>query len=204
MAAAPQGRLVLSTRNPHKLREFGEILVDWELIELPAGVELPPEVGETFAENARVKAEAAREATGLAAIADDSGIVAFALGDRPGVYSARYAGEGASDGENLVKLLADLEGESDRRAAYVCALAFAPLGGETRVFEGRCEGELIETPRGQGGFGYDPAFVPTATGADDPRTMAELDPAEKHAISHRGAAARLLAEYLAGAGGRSA
>lgn len=192
------GRLVVATRNSHKLREFAEILTGRELLELPPEVELPPEEGTTFAENARVKAEAAFAATGLPAIADDSGIIAYALGDRPGVYSARYAGEDASDGENLAKLLADLEGEGDRRAAYVCALALAWEGGPTAIFEGRCEGELIREARGTGGFGYDPAFVPSATGDADLRTMAELDPDEKHAISHRGAAARLLARALEG------
>lgn len=189
-------RLVVATRNPHKLREFGEILVGWQLLELPAGIELPPEEGLTFAENARVKAEAAYAATGQPAIADDSGIVAYALDGRPGVFSARFAGEGASDEQNLSKLLAELEQETDRRAAYVCALALFTGSGPAAIFEGRCEGQVIGQPRGEGGFGYDPAFVPLATGERDPRTMAELDPAEKHAISHRGAAARLLADAL--------
>lgn len=195
-AAEARGRFVVATRNPHKLREFAEILADFELLELPEGIELPPEEGATFAENAVVKAQAAHEATGLPAIADDSGIVAYGLGGRPGVFSARYAGESASDEENLGKLLSDLEGHSDRRAAYVCALALVGIGREPIVCEGRCEGELISDPRGEGGFGYDPAFVPEATGVGDRRTMAELDPAEKHSISHRGAAARLLAEDL--------
>lgn len=187
--------LVVATRNAHKLRELAEILVDHVLLELPAEVELPPEGGRTFEENARIKAEAANLATGLPAIADDSGIVAYALDGAPGVYSARYAGPNADDGANLAKLLAAMQEHDDRRVAYVCALAAAGLaGGGTVAVEGRCEGRLALAPRGTGGFGYDPAFVPIAIG--DGRTMAELDPAEKHAISHRGAAARELAARL--------
>jgi XTP/dITP diphosphohydrolase len=198
-------RVVLATRNEHKLRELGEILAALELVPLPAEVELPPEEGETFAANAITKAHAARDATGLAAIADDSGIEARALGGGPGVRSARYAGPGASDEENLALLLRELDGAADRRVAYVCALAYAGPDGEEIVVEGRCEGELATEPRGSGGFGYDPAFVPDDTGPGDERTMAELDPAEKHAISHRGRAARALAERLGlTAGARSA
>ena len=118
------------------------------------------------------KAEAARDATGMAAVADDSGIEAAALGGRPGVRSARYAGESASDEENLAKLLADVPVNGDRRVAYACALAYAEPGAETRVFTERCEGLLAAEPRGDGGFGYDPAFVPVDR--DDGRTMAEL------------------------------
>jgi XTP/dITP diphosphohydrolase len=188
--------LVVATRNEHKLRELREALPGMELEPLPESVELPPEQGETFEQNALDKARAAHRGTGRAAIADDSGIAAVGLGGSPGVRSARYAGEGASDERNLAKLLSELEGANDRRAAYVCALALVdPDGGET-VFEGRCEGVLAEAPRGSGGFGYDPAFVPDDTGPDDERTMAELPPSEKHAISHRGRAARKLAEHL--------
>ena len=190
------GRLVVATRNPHKLRELGEILAGFELVPLPEGIELPPEHGETFAENALTKARAAREATGEAAIADDSGIEVRALGGQPGVRSARYAGEHASDEENLALLLHELDGAEDRHVAYVCVMAHVDEGGEEAVFEGRCEGELAVEPRGSGGFGYDPAFVPVDTGPDDERTMAELDAAEKHAISHRGRAARALAAAL--------
>jgi XTP/dITP diphosphohydrolase len=188
-------RLVVATRNEHKVREFGEILAGVELVPLPDGVELPPETGETFAANALAKARAAHAATGLAAIADDSGIEARALGGRPGVRSARYAGEGAGDEENLALLLREMERVADRAVTYVCALAYVGEG-EERLFEGRCEGELRSAPRGTGGFGYDPAFVPVDTGPGDLRTMAELPPDEKHAISHRGRAARLLAEHL--------
>src|SRR3712207_3205689 len=142
MSAAPPRRLIVATRNDHKLKELGEILNCVELIPLPDEVELPPETGETFAENALVKARAAAEATGLTAIADDSGIAAAALGGRPGVYSARYAGENATDEENLSKLLHEVPDEGDRSGAYVCALAYVEPGGEERVFEARCEGTL--------------------------------------------------------------
>ncbi|HEX2129897.1 MAG TPA: RdgB/HAM1 family non-canonical purine NTP pyrophosphatase [Solirubrobacterales bacterium] len=189
-------RLIVATRNEHKLRELGEILAGVELVPLPAEVELPPETGETFAENALIKARAAHEATGKEAIADDSGIAAYALDGRPGVRSARYAGEDATDEQNLAKLIAALEGADDRRVAYVCVIAHITEGGEESTYEGRCEGELILEPRGTGGFGYDPAVVPVDTGPDDERTMAELGPDEKHAISHRGRAARRLAEAL--------
>jgi XTP/dITP diphosphohydrolase len=188
--------LVLATRNPHKLRELREALPGIEIDPLPDEVELPPETGETFAENALGKARAAQAATGKTAIADDSGIEAYGLGGRPGVRSARYAGEGASDEENLAKLLDEVGRAEDRRVAYVCVIALVTEEGEETTFEGRCEGTLAERPRGTGGFGYDPAFVPGDTGPDDERTMAELAPGEKHAISHRGRAARKLAEHL--------
>lgn len=193
-------RLVVATRNEHKLRELAEILDGVELAPLPEGVDLPPEHGETFADNARLKARAAHEATGEPTVADDSGIVARALGGRPGVRSARFAGPGASDEENLAMLIAELDGVGDRSVSYVCVLAHVDEGGGEHLFEGRCEGILADEPRGRGGFGYDPAFVPVDTGADDRRTMAELSAAEKHAISHRGRAARALAAYL-GIGG---
>jgi XTP/dITP diphosphohydrolase len=188
--------LLLATRNPHKLRELREALPGIEIDPLPDDVELPPETGETFAENAVIKARAAQSATGRAAIADDSGIVAYGLGGRPGVRSARYAGETAGDEENLAKLLREVGEQDDRRVAYVSVIALVTEDGEESLFEGRCEGTLASEPRGSGGFGYDPAFIPDDTGPDDRRTMAELAPAEKHAISHRGRAARKLAEHL--------
>jgi XTP/dITP diphosphohydrolase len=188
--------LVLSTRNDHKLRELREALPGIEIEPLPPEVELPPETGETFAENALGKARAARQATGRTAIADDSGIEAYGLGGRPGVRSARYAGEDASDEENLAKLLDEVGAQDDRRVAYVCAIALVTEDGTETLFEGRCEGTLVPEPRGSGGFGYDPAFLPDDTGPDDERTMAELSPEEKHAISHRGRAARKLASQL--------
>jgi XTP/dITP diphosphohydrolase len=188
--------LLLATRNEHKLRELREALPGVEIDPLPAQVELAPEEGETFADNALGKARAAQAATGRDSIADDSGIVAHGLGGRPGVRSARYAGEGATDEENLAKLLEEVGGQDDRRVAYVCVIALVDANGSESQFEGRCEGTLAREPRGSGGFGYDPAFIPDDTGPDDRRTMAELDPAEKHAISHRGRAARRLAAHL--------
>jgi len=187
-------RLVLATRNHHKLREFRGLLPGHEVVPLPDAVELPPETGTTFEENARAKAAAAAEATGQPAFADDSGIEAAGLGGAPGVRSARYAGAEATDEENLAKLLAEVP-EADRRARYVCALAFVEPAGREEMFVGTCEGEIAAEPRGSGGFGYDPGFVP----AEHPeRTMAELAVEEKDAISHRGRAARKLAAWLEG------
>jgi XTP/dITP diphosphohydrolase len=188
-------KLVLATRNDHKLREFREALPGIEILPLPDDVELPPETGETFAENAVEKARAAYEATGLPAIADDSGIEAAALDGRPGVRSARYAGENASDEDNLQKLMDEVDAAAgDRSVAYVCALVHVTADGDEWLFEHRCNGQLAAEPRGSGGFGYDPAFIPDDY--DDGRTMAELTPDEKHAISHRGRAAKAFREWL--------
>jgi XTP/dITP diphosphohydrolase len=186
-------KLVLASRNPHKAREFGALLDGVEVVALPDGVELPPETGDTFAANAVPKARAAARATGGAAFADDSGIEAAALGGAPGVRSARFAGEGASDADNLARLIAEAPPGSP--LAYVCVIALVdPATGEERTFEGRCTGTMAPAPRGTGGFGYDPIFVPDDR--DDGRTMAELGQAEKDAISHRGRAARALLEHL--------
>jgi XTP/dITP diphosphohydrolase len=195
-------RLVLATRNPHKLRELEALMRPHELDPLPDEIELPPETGTTFAQNALGKARAAAAATGRPAIADDSGIEAAALNGAPGVWSARYAGDHATDEENLAKLLRDVPADGDTRVAYVCAMAFVEPGGAEQVVHGRCEGRLTHEPRGSGGFGYDPAFVPDDYPGDE-RTMAELDPDEKDAISHRGRAARELAIWLARAEERS-
>ena len=195
MNGRPPGRsIVVATRNPHKLEELGEILAGFELEPLPDSVQLPPEDGDTFAANALGKARAAREQTGRAAIADDSGIAAAALGGAPGVRSARYAGDDATDAENLDLLLAEVGRTEDRAVAYVCAIAYVDEDGAETLREGRCEGRLAASPRGDGGFGYDPAFIPDDLG--DGRTMAELSPAEKHAISHRGRATRALMEAI--------
>jgi XTP/dITP diphosphohydrolase len=156
---------------------------------------LPPEDGDTFAQNAVGKARAAAAATGEASIADDSGIEAQALGGAPGVRSARFAGEGASDAENLEKLMRDAPAGS--ALEYVCVIAYAdPAEGEERLFEGRCAGRLAAEARGERGFGYDPAFLPD----DGPLglTMAELSDRQKDAISHRGRAARALLAWLDG------
>jgi XTP/dITP diphosphohydrolase len=185
-------RLVLASRNAHKAREFAVLLAPHELVALPGDVELPPETGDTFEANAIVKARAASAATGLPAVGDDSGIEAAALGGRPGVRSARYAGETATDGENLALLMREAPAGSP--LAYVCALAYAAPDGAEHVVVGRCTGTLATEPRGDGGFGYDPAFLPDDLG--DGRTMAELAPEEKDAISHRGRAARELLALL--------
>jgi XTP/dITP diphosphohydrolase len=191
--------LVLATRNAHKLREFRRLLDAQDpsgalrLIELPAQVVLPPEKGETFAANALPKARAAAAATGRVSIADDSGIEALALGGAPGVRSARYAGEHASDQENLDKLLAQAPAGSPLR--YVCAIAYVDLAaGVERLFEASCGGRLAPAPSGEGGFGYDPAFVPDDEPGD--LTMAQLPDARKDAISHRGRALRMLIAWL--------
>jgi XTP/dITP diphosphohydrolase len=185
--------VVVATRNLHKLAELGAILTAMDLEPLPAAVVLPPEDGETFTANALGKARAAHTGTGHPAIADDSGIAAAALDGRPGIRSARYAGADASDAENLALLLEEMRGTEDRSAAYVCAIAYVDAEGEI-VREARCEGALAERPRGEGGFGYDPAFVPDDIA--DGRTMAELSAAEKHSISHRGRAARAIATAI--------
>jgi XTP/dITP diphosphohydrolase len=191
--------LIFATANKHKLRELSELLPGVELEPLPEGVELPPEEGDSFAEIALEKARAAHAATGVAAVGDDSGIEAMGLGGRPGIHSARYGGPDSTDESNLALLLQEVAAAGDdRRAAYHCALALIEADGAERVFEARCEGRLIEEARGEGGFGYDPAFVPDDTGDEDQRTMSELSQAEKNEISHRGRAARLLAGHLSG------
>jgi len=191
-------RLLLATRNEHKRREFARLLArdgaaEVRVLALPEGVLLPPERGRTFAENALPKARAAAAATGIASIADDSGIEAAALAGAPGVRSARFAGEHASDEQNLEKLLR--EAPAGSALQYVCALAYVdPVADAERVFEGRCCGRLAAAPRGERGFGYDPAFLPDEGPAG--LTMAELSDAQKDAVSHRGRAARALLRYL--------
>jgi len=188
-------RLVLASRNAHKLTELERMLGgDVDLDPLPPEVELPPETGTTYRANALIKARAAAGATGRTAVADDSGIEAAALGGAPGVLSARYAGPRATDAENLAKLRAEAPAGSAVR--YVCVIALASPAGDEATFEGTCGGTLAAEPRGVEGFGYDPVFLPE----EDPRagrTMAELSPAEKDAISHRGRAAEALRAWLA-------
>ncbi len=203
-------RLLLASHNSHKLREFERMLASspagagWQLESLAADVVLPKEDGETFAANALGKARAAARATGLVSIADDSGIAAAALGGAPGVRSARYAGEQASDQQNLAKLLR--EAPAGSALEYVCAIAYVdPHSGTERLFEGRCSGRVAAAPRGQRGFGYDPAFVPDEGPADAPGlTMAELTDEQKDAISHRARALRALLAWLASAGAGAA
>lgn len=193
-------KIVLASGNPGKLREFGELLGPLGLLVVPQsafGLTTPPETGVTFRENALLKARFAARQTGLPALADDSGIEVDALQGRPGVYSARYAGEESSDEANLRKLMTELDGvpESDRGARYRCVVALVrgPDDPDPMIAEGTWEGRIARAPRGTGGFGYDPIFVPR----DSARTAAELLATEKNAVSHRAQALHALA---AGAG----
>ena len=193
--AGRRPRLLVATANPGKVRELADILADLPvtlvgLRDLPGE---PPEVeeaGETFLDNARLKARAYAAWSGLPALADDSGLEVDALGGAPGVHSARYAGPRASDADNLAKLLEELERVPDdkRSARFRCAaLLTDPAVGEWHA-EAAWEGRVISTPRGHGGFGYDPVFVPTGW----QRTSAEVDAATKNAVSHRSRAFRAL------------
>jgi XTP/dITP diphosphohydrolase len=183
-------RLLLATRNAHKLREFERLLPHTELDPLPEELDAPPEDGDTYAANALIKARAAAQATGRAAIADDSGIEAAALDGRPGVRTARYAGPDASDEENLAKFIDEVPGGS--RLRYVCVIAHVDPDGAETTFEGTCSGTMAPARSGTRGFGYDPVFVPHG----EQRTMADLPDEEKDAISHRGEAARRLEAWL--------
>jgi XTP/dITP diphosphohydrolase len=199
VVAAVQMRVVLASSNPGKLREFSELLAGkgFELTrQSDFGIEPPPETGATFLENALIKARNAARRTGLPAIADDSGIEVDALGGAPGVHSARYAGEHASDAANLAKLLNAVAGlsEADRAARYRCIIVFVRDADDVRplIGEGAWEGRLIDARRGDGGFGYDPSFVP----AGETRTAAEMTADQKHAVSHRGKALRAFLSQL--------
>jgi XTP/dITP diphosphohydrolase len=191
-------RLVLATRNAKKLRELEEILavagLDVTLEPLPDAAPEVVEDGLTFAQNAVKKARAAADATGLPAVADDSGLCVDALNEMPGVLSARWAGSGKDDAANLALVLDQVRDVPDTHlgAHFACAMAIALPGGEDRVVEGRMDGSLVREPRGAGGFGYDPVFLPD--GHD--RTTAEMSAEEKHAISHRGQALRALVPVL--------
>jgi XTP/dITP diphosphohydrolase len=187
-------RLVVATGNAHKLTEIRAILDGLPVQLVPMhelGVPEPVEDGETFEANALIKARACVAATGLAALADDSGLEVDALGGAPGVRSARYAGGSTDDGANNAKLVAALADVPDagRRARFVCVAVVVTPNGREQVAHGAMEGRIVDVPRGSNGFGYDPHFVSDAGGG---RTNAELAPAEKDAISHRGAAFRAL------------
>lgn len=193
-------RLVLATRNAHKLAELRRILGDAglavDLVGVDAFGDVPDvaETGITFAENALLKAHAVAAATGLPAVADDSGLCVDVLGGAPGVFSARWSGRHGDDAANLNLLLAQLADVPDdhRGAHFACAAALVRPGGGERVVEGRLAGRLVRVPRGENGFGYDPVFVPDG----ETRTTAELTPDEKDAISHRGRAFRGLVPHL--------
>jgi XTP/dITP diphosphohydrolase len=187
-------RIVLASANPDKAAEIAAILgPDVELVPRPPEVADVEETGSTLEENARLKAVALVEATGLAAVADDTGLEVIALGGEPGVFSARYAGEGATYADNVAKLAAAMEGVADRRARFrTVALLRYPDGREV-VSEGVVDGTIVRVARGTAGFGYDPLFAPDE---GDGRTFAEMTPDEKHAVSHRGRAFRALARVL--------
>ncbi len=194
-------KLVLASGNAGKLREFGQLLAPFDFEVLPQSAFAVPEAEEphiTFVENAIAKARHAAQLTGLPALADDSGLCVSALGGAPGVWSARYGGEPKSDAKNNAKLLADLTGVADRRAHYVAVLVLMRSADDPQpiVAEGEWHGEIIDVPRGAGGFGYDPYFLVPGTGL----TVAELPHEEKNRLSHRGKAlAQLLARLRAGA-----
>ncbi len=183
-------KLVLASKNPHKLKELGDILSELGvevLLESEAGVDVEvEETGTTFEENALLKARAVCEASGLPAVADDSGLCVDALNGAPGVYSARYGGEGLSDTDRYRLLLENMRGQLDRRCRFVSAICCAFPNGDTVTARGECAGTLAYAPKGADGFGYDPVFfVPGLK-----KTFAELTPQEKNAVSHRGAALR--------------
>ena len=189
-------RFVLATHNPGKLAEMKAILSELgvEVISpAEAGVEVDvEETGTTFAENAMLKAKAVCAAAGRPAIADDSGLCVDALNGGPGVYSARYGGEGLDDRRRCRLLLNNLRGQTSRAAHFTCAVACAFPNGDTLTAEGRCDGAIAFAPMGEGGFGYDPVFLIPEKG----KTFGQLSPEEKSAISHRGRALAAFAEKL--------
>ena len=190
--------IVMASGNEGKIREIAKLLAHLEVNIVPQsdyGVSDADETGSTFQENAVIKARHAAAATGLPAIADDSGLAVDALDGRPGVYSARYSGVGATDEQNIDKLLHELDGiaESDRTAAFHCVACFVLSADAEPLFgEGSWQGRILETRRGDGGFGYDPVFLDPESG----NASAELSPQEKNARSHRGKALRALADLL--------
>lgn len=193
-------KIVLASGNPGKAREIRELLADRAIevvLQTELGVTEIEETGLSFVENALLKARNAARHSGLPALADDSGLVVEQLGGRPGIYSSRYAGPDASDRDNLVRLLEDLDGtpEAARGARFHCAMVLVRHAEDPVpvICEGSWRGRIGEEPRGRSGFGYDPVFV-TATG----RTAAELDPEEKNRLSHRGQALRKLLRVLDG------
>ena len=188
--------IVLATSNEGKVRELREVLKDFP-IDLRGLKDFGPipeaiEDGETFDENAYKKALHTARVLGLPSMSDDSGLVVEALNGAPGVYSARYAGENANDKDNIKKLLAEMEGQDDRRAAFECVISLAVPSGPALTYEGRCEGEITDEPKGEGGFGYDPVFFSPELG----KTFAESSMEGKNKVSHRGRAmAELAAEF---------
>lgn len=187
------GRLVIASHNPGKVREIAELLAPFGAQVVSAGELMlpePEETGQSFIENAELKAHAAAQATGLPALADDSGLAVAALGGDPGIYSARWAGPTRDFSYAMKKIEKALDGNPDRRAHFVCALSLAWPDGHVESFEGFVHGKLVWPPRGHQGFGYDPMFLPN----DHSKTFGEMEPQAKHDISHRAAAFRLLVD----------
>ena len=188
-------KIIAATKNKNKLREFGEILNGFEIIsQEDAGIDIDvEETGTTFEENSMLKAKAIFDATGIAAIADDSGLCVDALGGEPGVYSARYGGEGYDDSGRVQLLLKNMQNVPDdkRTARFVCAITLVGADGVITA-RGECEGKIDYEPKGENGFGYDPVFFVEKYG----KTMAEVSPEEKNAISHRGKALKIFAQKL--------
>jgi len=193
-------RLLIASANRGKVAEYRELLqgLECELLSLrDAGIDGDvAETGTTYAENARIKAVTCAARSGLVTLADDSGIEVEALGGEPGIYSARYAGDAASDAERVAFLLRKLEGVPPERrgARFVCVIALATPEGDVTYCRGECPGRIVTEPRGARGFGYDPAFLLPERGV----TMAELPPEEKNRVSHRGRAAALAREVIRG------
>lgn len=187
------GRLVIASHNPGKVSEIAELLAPFGVQVVSAGelgLPEPKETGKTFVENAELKALAAARATGLAALADDSGLSVEALGGDPGIFSARWAGPAKDFGYAMKRIEKALEGKDDRAAHFVCALSLAWPDGHVESFEGFVHGSLVWPPRGSRGFGYDPMFLPNGQA----ETFGEMEPEAKHAISHRAEAFRLLVD----------
>ena len=188
-------KIIAATKNKNKIKEFGDILKGFEIIsQEEAGVDIDvEETGTTFEENSLLKAMAIYKATGIPAIADDSGLEVDALGGEPGIYSARYGGEGLDDKDRVNLLLKNMQNipDENRTARFVCAITYVDENG-TVTAKGTCEGRITHAPAGENGFGYDPVFFVQEFG----KTTAEISAEEKNSISHRGKALRLFAEKI--------
>ena len=196
MGSIKRRNIVLATKNKGKLREFRSILAGAydDILSLADFDNIPDieETGLSFRENALIKAKTTSDFLGMDAIGDDSGLVVDALGGAPGIYSARYAGEGSSDNKNNEKLLSELKGKKNRNARFVCCIALVLADGTQEFFEGECHGQIIQEKKGQSGFGYDPVFYVSQYG----KTLAELGPDIKNRISHRAIASEKLLSYF--------
>ncbi|MBB3063891.1 RdgB/HAM1 family non-canonical purine NTP pyrophosphatase [Limibacillus halophilus] len=203
MSLPPLGdKIVIASHNNGKVGEIGALLAPWGIMVRSAaqlGLVEPEETASTFAGNAELKARAAARATGLPALADDSGLAVTALGGNPGIYSARWAGPEKDFGLAMEKVNAALGKSSDRSAVFICVLCLAWPDGNTACFEGRVAGNLVWPPRGKRGFGYDPMFVPKG----HELSFGEMEPARKHAMSHRAQAFSKLVAAIAPNGGKA-